>query len=252
MPKVWKTAPKNVNELTAQWDSLAVERDRQLRSGVDVSFNHVVAPTAMRLLEAANRSTVLDVGSGTGHFAAIASDHADMVIGIEPSAVSVSIARTVCIDRKNVEFFQTTVEDFAAAPGQRPPTAAVALMVMMAAPDLALFARSVSALLPHKGAFVAVIPHPCFWPTYWGYADKPWFSYTKETFIEAPFTISGSETNVLTTHIHRPLDQYFSALADAGFHLDTFEEPMPNPDVESMYPTRWAFPRFVAARWIKN
>jgi SAM-dependent methyltransferase len=223
----------------------------ELRAGIDLSFTHVIAPAAIKLLEIADKSVLLNVGSGTGHFTALLSERAGIVVGIEPSSTSVDIARIVCANQSNVRFFQTTVEDFG-TPLDRPATAAVALMVMMTAPDLDLFAKSVREVLAPGAAFVVVIPHPFFWPTYWGYASAPWFDYTKETFIEAPFAISGSKTDVLTTHIHRPLSRYFSALANAEFQLDAFDELMPTPEVEVRYPARWLFPRFMAIRWIRR
>jgi SAM-dependent methyltransferase len=251
MSKVRRAEPKSIDQLTREWDELAPERDRQLRAGIDLSFEHVLVPVTMRLLEGSDRSVLLDVGSGTGHFALIAADHAGSVLGIEPSGNAVSIARNVCAQRGNVHFVQSTVEEFAASSSGEVASAAVALMVMMAAPSIDRFARSVAQLLPRGAALVAVIPHPCFWPAYWGYAEAPWFDYSKELFIEAPFTISRSRTQVFTTHIHRPLSKYLSSLSEAGFRLDAFEEPMPSAEVESLYPAAWGFPRFAAARWIR-
>lgn len=252
MLTVRRAEPKSIEQLTGEWNELAPERDRQLRAGVDLSFEHVLVPVAMRLLENCDRSVLLDVGSGTGHFTSIVADHAAKVLGIEPSSKAVSIARKVCEQRTNVRFVQSTVEEFAASPSAEIASSAVALMVMMAAPSIDRFARSIAQLLPRGGALVAVIPHPCYWPTYWGYADEPWFDYSKELFIEAPFAISKSRTQVFTTHVHRPLAMYLRSLSAAGFELDTFEEPMPSARVEALYPAPWRFPRFAAARWLKR
>jgi SAM-dependent methyltransferase len=252
MPDVRRAGPKGHSELTLEWDRLAGERDRQLRSGVDLSFRHIVSPTALRLLEAADLSLLLDIGSGTGHFSALVSDRCRQVLGVEPSGSSIRIARSVCADRHNVQFVQSTIEALTVASVDGTATAAVALMVMMATPDLSTFASSLSSLLPTGAMFVAVIPHPCFWPTYWGYAEATWFDYTEETFIEAPFKISNARTDVLTTHIHRPLEQYAATFSACGFRLDVLEEPMPSEEVNSVYPARWRFPRFLAMRWVKG
>lgn len=252
MSNMQVSQPKSLASLTVEWDRLAEERDRQLAAGIDLSFTHVVAPAALRLLDGADLSFLLDIGSGTGHFAALASAHATSIVGIEPSGASVRIANRICADIPNVRFAQTSIEEASPIVGGRVATAAIALMVLMAAPNLESFATSLRPLLATGAPFVAILPHPCFWPAYWEYANAEWFDYTKEIFIEAPFAISNAHSRIRTTHIHRPLSQYLSTFAKHGFRLDVFDEPMPEPTVQAMYPSPWLFPRFAAIRWIKE
>ncbi|MCF5232368.1 MULTISPECIES: class I SAM-dependent methyltransferase [unclassified Pseudomonas] len=249
---VLNSQPKPLADLTQQWDQLAKERARQLSSGLDISFSKVVAPTALRLLQGADLSALLDIGSGTGHFATLVSPLAGSVIGVEPSGASVEIAMHLCESRTNVRFIQAAVEDVTVTQLNGLASAATAVMVMMAAPDLGRFAAAVNALLRSNSTFVAVIPHPCFWPEYWGYANAEWYDYTKETFVEAPFKVSRDQTSIRTTHIHRPLSQYLSTFAKHGFKLVAFEEPIPEESVQAMYPEPWHFPRFAALKWIKE
>src|SRR6266478_467554 len=63
-------ALKTHADLALEWDQLAEERHRQIASGEDLSFEHVLVPTTLRLLEDANNALVLDIGSGTGDFTA--------------------------------------------------------------------------------------------------------------------------------------------------------------------------------------
>jgi SAM-dependent methyltransferase len=247
-----RASAKAQDELTREWDRLAEERDRQLRTGLDLSFRHVVAPVAVRLLEPADKSLLLDVGCGTGHFTAHIAPECEHVLGIEPSTKCVEIARRVCAEAPNVSFANVAVEDFGELDPDRQVTAAVAVMVMMTAPDLDSFVRAVWKRLPAGGVFVSVIPHPCFWPIYWGYASESWYAYLDEIFIEAPFKISSDLTSVMTTHIHRPLERYITAAALGGFIIDALEEPMPNEAVSAMYPEPWRFPRFLAMRWVRR
>jgi SAM-dependent methyltransferase len=239
-------------ELTAEWNDLAADRRRQLDGGVDVSFSHVVVPAALRLLRGKRSKLLLDIGSGTGHFAALASSYAERLIGIEPSVTSVNIAREVCKGAGNVSFLESTVENVKSSNLGGLADSAVALMVLTATPDLSAFASAASRLLGRGATFVAVLPHPCFWPTYWGYADAPWFSYSTEIFVEANFSISNAQTTHCTTHVHRPLSQYLSVFSEYGFRLEVLEELMPSSDVERLYPTQWKFPRFLAMQWIRN
>jgi SAM-dependent methyltransferase len=243
---------KNIDELTAEWDRIANARHDQISSGLDLSFTYVTAPSAIKLLDGADLNRVLDVGSGTGHFTRLLSTQSNQVIGIEPSHKSVQIAEAVCKGLNNVKFLNSDLEAISSAFARRRATAAVGLMVLSSVPRLFDFAAALHASLKKGAIFVAIIPHPCFWPKYWEYENREWFAYDKEIFIEAPFSISKSKTNIKTTHIHRPLHDYTNIFSNAGFRLDSFQEPMPDANTASKYPAAWVYPRFAAFRWAKE
>jgi SAM-dependent methyltransferase len=239
-------------ELAREWDQLAAERHRQISSGDDISFEHVLVPTALDLLKPANTAFVVDIGSGTGDFTARLAQFAREIVGIEPSHLSVALARKVCRNFSNVSFFKGRLEDASETLSVKKQfTAAVASMTLMTTLDLQGFAHSLAKLLLPGAKFVATITHPCFWPRYWGYEERTWFDYRKEIIIEAPFKISRLQTNILTTHVHRPLDQYVNVFGNAGFKLEALAEPMPGPVVAKLYPSPWRFPRFMGLRWVK-
>jgi len=48
------------------------------------------------------------------------------------------------------------------------------------------------------------------------------------------------------------LEMYLNNLADCGFIVDRFIEPMPNKEIQQEYPEKWEFPRFVGIRCTKN
>lgn len=251
MTRIRPCAEKTHADLTLEWDRLAEERHRQITSGEDLSFYHVVTPAALRLLSGRNYNYILDIGSGTGEFTAQLAQLAGKVIAIEPSAASMNIARRVCKNSPNVGYVEATLERAVEILEKEPASAAVAIMTLMTAPNLVGFAKSLASVLQAGGLFVALLTHPCFWPRYWGYDEEPWFHYEQETFIEAPFVISKRTTEVRTTHIHRPLERYLSVFAEQGFLLTALVEPMPTPDVEALYPRPWEFPRFLGLRWKK-
>lgn len=251
MKPIRSCSAKSHADLAREWDQLAEERHRQIVSGDDLSFDHVVVPTARRLFEGADRAVVLDIGSGTGEFTVQLAQIAGKVIAVEPSQASMKLARRVCEGAHNVRYIEASLEEAASVFDEGPATAAVAVMTLMTAPDLRGFAKALAALLRTRARFVATLTHPCFWPRYWGYEEAPWFRYERETFIEAPFVISKRRTEVRTTHIHRPLEQYLNVFAEQGFRLDALAEPMPAPEVEALYPRPWKFPRFLGLRWEK-
>ncbi len=104
-------------------------------------------------------------------------------------------------------------------------------------------------LLAPGGKFVFAVPHPCFWSRYWRYDKESWFRYENEVWIEAPFQTSLSRDSELrTTHAHRPLNAYINGLIRAGLDISELSEPMPDAGVEGVYPVAWEFPRFLLGR----
>lgn len=242
---------KKYSDLALEWDQLAEERHRQIASGEDLSFEHVLVPTMLNLFKGADPELVLDIGSGTGNFTVRLAQVTTRVIGIEPSRISIAVAKESCQEVRNVKFIEAHLEEATNMLQEETVTAAVACMTLMTTPQLNDFAESLAVLLHHEAKFVAILSHPWFWPRYWGYETEPWFNYAKETFIEAPFVISRCRTGVRTTHIHRPLEQYVSTFANAGFRLEALVEPMPSPEIQALYPQPWRFPRFIGLRWTK-
>lgn len=242
---------KSADELTKEWDRLAPVRDRQISSGADMSFDHVLVPTALALLDLDEGSTVLDIGSGTGHLTCAVAASTREVVGIEPSSSSIEIANRVCGHLANVRFIRGRIEDPVVRSDLVGITNVLAAMTMMTTPDLPAFAESVASVLPVGGTFAATITHPWFWPHYWGYDSEDWFDYSQEMFIEAPFTISTGNTGIVTTHVHRPLEYYLSTFSNVGFRLDRLIEPLPLPETQALFPSAWRYPRFAGFRWVK-
>lgn len=90
------------------------------------------------------------------------------------------------------------------------------------------------------------ISHPCFWPFYYGYAQEPWYRYDQEIIIESPFRITAEpDCNLASTHLHRPLEAYVRALVGENLSIEALHEPMPAPEIEALYSTPWAFPRYL-------
>jgi SAM-dependent methyltransferase len=251
MTEIIPCPPKRHAELALEWDQLAEERHRQIASGDDLSFDNVVAPESLRLLEGANLTSILDIGSGTGDFTLRLARVAREVTAVEPSRVSVNLARQVCGTVNNVKFIESSLEDATSSLLVGSFTAAVAVMTLMTSPNLNEFAMALARILPSSSIFVATITHPCLWPSYWGYENEPWFNYKCEQFIEAPFAISRARARYRTTHVHRPLEQYIDVFSDQGFRLETLSEPLPPLKVQTQYPTPWRFPRFLGLKWRK-
>ncbi len=241
--------PKSQSQIAQEWDRIAQLRSGQIQTGTDLSYNLVLAPTVLSLIADADLSRVLDVGCGTGDLTHRLTAIADRVTGVDISEASIRIARQNWHGGKEPEFVIASVQDYAVRCSDPPFTAAVANMTLMTVLDLRSALASIARLLIKGGQFVLTITHPFFWPLYWGYANEPWFHYSSEIAIEAPFRISLDRSGgPTTTHIHRPLDRYVAELRTAGFGIDSILEPFPAAEIQNRFPAEWQFPRFLAAR----
>ena len=241
-------AGKSLDDIGKEWDRIAHLRHKQIVSGNDLSFNYVLMPTVLELLQGCNLKKVLDLGCGSGELTRELANVSGEVIGVDLSLLNIEIAQEISAESINVSFHSGSVEEFADQWSGLGFTTVVANMTLMDCVNLDSLIEATAKLIAPKGRFVATITHPWFWPYYWGYANADWFSYHREIVLEAPFRISAEVTDYVTTHVHRPLSIYQNTLARAGFLIDQILEPYPDEEVHSLYAERWSFPRFLAFR----
>jgi SAM-dependent methyltransferase len=173
------------------------------------------------------------------------AERCQSVVGIDLSGESIALAQARTPSMPNLRFFATSLEAFASRTEER-FSIIVANMMLMTTPDLTAALKAIAFLLKSDGRFVFTIPHPCFWPTYWEYDREEWFDYNKEIAIEAPFAISSEgPSQFITTHVHRPLEQYFSVLTNSGLTVQRLIEPRPPDRLNPEYLGTWHFPRFL-------
>ena len=236
-------AAPSADELADEWDALAPIRRRQIRDGADISYHSVVTPTVLDLLPESS-THILDVGCGTGDLSNRLCRYADRVTGIDISGESIRLATADFGSRDNITFLQRSIAEYAQA-SNNPHDVVVANMVMMDVADLSSFVRDTRSVMQNGGKFIFSVTHPCFWPAYSGYATAPWFDYSLELFVRAPFAISTRSTNCFSTHAHRPLEMYFESFARERLTLEQLREPMPNAAAQARYPTKWSVPRYL-------
>lgn len=220
--------------VTEEWNLIAPERDAQVAGSHDTSFSQVLEPWVLNRVSGATR--IVDVGCGTGRLTAKLGQHAERVIGIDPSETSIAIARS---HDANSEYAVASVEEWVAQHSNPESDLVVANMVLMDAMRLDSFVAAI-ALLARRGRVLATMTHPAFWPLYWGYATNPGFSYSDEMVVEAPFKTSTHEFGLTATHVHRPLHTYLRELRANGLEVTEFEE-LRGPESPAEFP----FPRFI-------
>jgi SAM-dependent methyltransferase len=238
-----KIDTKTISDITSEWDALASIRHFHITSGVDVTYRLILVPIILSLVSLESAASILDAGCGVGFLTSMLADYAEEVVGVDPSSASVTLARANYGKRAN--FVEATVERYSEQTAQRFDIV-VANMVLMDILDLDNFLVAASRVLRTGGAFIFATTHPWFWPRYYGYVDEPWFRYSLELVIESPFKITAvPDCQLLSTHVHRPLEAYIEGFRKAGLSVETLHEPMPSAEIDALYPKPWDYPRYL-------
>jgi SAM-dependent methyltransferase len=234
---------KSLTDIISEWDALAPIRRSQITTGKDITYNRVLIPNLVDLVEPLAPSKLLDAGCGIGTLTSRLTAVTKNIVGVDPSGNSIEIARS--LNDPSTLFVQGTIEQFATTSNTRFDVV-VANMVLMDTLSLGDFLLACRKLLNSDGAFVFSITHPCFWPDYYGYGKAEWFRYENEIIIESPFRISNDrESSLVSTHVHRPLSAYLNGFRTADLALKKVQEPMPPTDVDPQYLADWKRPRYL-------
>lgn len=227
-----------------RWNDAAPIRRQQIESGSDLTFTRVFVPYFQGLVNGASPSSLLEIGCGTGHLVRSLAGLVPKAVAIEPSTGMHRVAAEVLRDT-GVHLHHTRLEEFACA--ERFDLVISHLCVQVTKP-LQGFLSAAYMLVTPKGSFVFTIPHPCFWNRYQEYIPKKDFAYMKTKEVKAKLTITKDRTRVIAEipYIHRPISDYFAAIAQASLYVAAFEEILPPPEIQDLYGERWTEPRFVA------
>lgn len=210
---------KSLSSIAREWDAIAALRDDQVSSGKDHSANFVLAPAILKQLEEVD--SLIDIGCGTGWLTERAEKYVSTAIGIDPSQKSIALARLRHPGRA-IDYVVESVESYTRK--HKKFELAISNMALSCAPNVHTFLVSARGLLKKGAMFVFTVPHPCFWPLYWGYASHPKFDYQRSFAVEGEFKIRKEVSGLLTTHFHHPLEAYLTGLVAAGFIVESLNE----------------------------
>ncbi|WP_339216685.1 class I SAM-dependent methyltransferase [Ornithinibacillus sp. FSL M8-0202] len=239
---------KTNKEIANEWDDISNIRFEQISNNKDLSFNYILKPCILDLIDSCNIENVLDFGCGTGNLTNYIAECSQKVVGIDLSKNSIKIAKRYFNATENLTFINSSLEEYSNKGNKNNFSLVVANMVLMDVVNLESILKSIKSVLKEDGNFVFTITHPCYWSLYWDYFNKSWFDYKDEIFIEAPFNISLDKNNQKTTHIHRPLEQYINTLCKEGFIIEEMVEPVPDSKMLSLFPTKDNYPRFLGIK----
>ncbi len=182
---------------------------------------------------------IVDLGCGTGFFANRLARMGHRVLGIDPNAEYIEIARRQAVP--GAEFLVRPIGQAGALEALQGEGADVVFMSdallfyfvpvsTKEPPDLGVLLAEIRRLLKPGGRFISVEPHPVFYLAPW-MGDLEW-----------PFT-------VVTEYRHRRFSsvpsfgQLFTALAEHGFLLSWMEELYADPGRTTADPRAHAFAR---------
>lgn len=206
----------------AGWHRFTTARLDQADGGSAVAYGADLPSEAdLRLLGPVEGRRILDLGCGTGHNAVVLARQGAKVLGVDPSAEQVGLAR------ERAEAAEVRIElhqaELAELPFLRSDSidAALSVMALATADDLARVFRQVHRVLKPEAPLVASFPHPAFAlfdPT----GDEP-LRVVRPYDDPTPraWELDGRD---LVDH-PRTFAELFTTLHRAGFRVDQVLEP---------------------------
>ncbi len=229
----------NRNDIASEWDTVCLARQNLIDNGCDPSLIWVNIPCIIRNLPTTKVGKILDIGCGTGYLTNELLKFSLKCVGIDISKKSIDIACSR-YNEESLNFYQSSICDFRY---KSKFDLCVANMVFSSDPEFNISIKNVFNLLKKNGHLLLTLPHPCFWPKYWGYEKEDWYDYNSEIYVKNNFHTSWSNDIGFITQIHRPITMYLNNLIDCGFQIIKIEEPLPIKGFPQNYV--YEYPRFL-------
>lgn len=215
-----RVKPKNLGCISDEWDKVSPVRQRVIDENKDISLINITAPAILEEVAKTLPNTILDVGCGTGYLTHRMANYTKKCIGIDASKNSIALARAR-YSANNLLFFHSAIEEIELG---MQFDLCVANMVFSCDPTWIASVKHIYDLLNPNGRLLVMLPHPCFWASYWRIREEPWFSYNEELYIEHDFSISCAKDLGRATYIHRPISTYINGLISCGFVIAELQE----------------------------
>jgi SAM-dependent methyltransferase len=208
-------------------------RDYRRNFGLDHRFWRFNGPRFLELLPPPGRLTV-DVGCGEGRLTRQLAELGHRVIGIESSPTLAAAARESGVDAREADAGSLPMEASTA-------DLVIAFMSLLNLDDMEHGVREVACALAPGGRFCFAVPHPL---NSGGLLEEG--ANQRSYFEPRRFVASRERAGVCMDFddVHRPLEAYARALADAGLVIEELREPVPDPAHVAEYPE--------VARWLRE
>jgi ubiquinone/menaquinone biosynthesis C-methylase UbiE len=252
------------------WQNVAGWYD-DLLAGDDTYQTQVILPNVLRLV-APHGKTVLDIACGQGFFSkAFADAGAKMVVGVDLSHDLIQKAKAnnpkavlFGVSPADKIFVRECVgEAVTNVTADNSFDVATIVLALQNIKEMTGTIKEASRVLRQGGTFVIVLNHPCFRiprASSWGFDEKKDVQFRRIDGYGRPFTFEIDMTpgeqkkgnKQHTVSFHHPLQDYFKALAAAGFVVSGLEEWIshkksePGPRAKAEDLARVEFPMFMA------
>jgi SAM-dependent methyltransferase len=224
------------------WNEAALNWVNFVRNQKDSYRLFLNTPATFGLLGDVLWKRVLDLGCGEGFHARLMAKKGAKVVGVEPSDL---YEYAVANEQKNnlgIYYVRGRAELLETL-GLGTFDVVAAFMVLHEIQDLDAAIRGVTAILKPGGSLVFSILHPmsnCSGTAWtWNGAPKPNDArqdYFKSRLIRVTWAMDGLEKPFETLHYHRPLTEYFDALARHHFAVVRILEPYPTEEQLKRFP----------------
>lgn len=245
-PKFEKMDGVKLSDVAKIWDGLAPIRYRDIESGKDRSYTEVLLPLLEDFSKSASGSKLVDVGCGVGFCSRVAAQHFETVHAIDPSSVSIALAKQKN-PANNIKYLDSSAEEFKHRNGEF--DALISSMVLMDCPNAKAFIGACHNMVRPGGRLLFTLCHPFFWPRYWGFEKYKWFNYGSEVAVQSYFrTSSTGLSDTKTIYFHRSLSAYMSEFAKLGVEKIEIRE-ISGISVKSQVQGR--YPRYLSIEIVK-
>ena len=209
------------------WERHAAWWQAAFTDGADAEYTEQIVPMAAANLAGAAR--VLDVGTGEGQLARVASatGTATTVVGLDPSW-----GQLVEATRRAGGPCYLRAEAVALPFPDAAFDAVVACLVFEHIEGVDEAIAEVGRVLQPGGRFLFFLNHPLLQVPGSGWIDDHILEeqyWRIGAYLVEDISLEEVDKDVFLPFVHRPLSRYVNAMASAGLHITRMEEPAPPP-----------------------
>jgi SAM-dependent methyltransferase len=214
---------QTVSDIEA-WEQHAGWWQEGFTDGADPEYEEQILPIAAAHLAGAR--SVLDVGTGEGQVARLASRcGAEVVVGVDPTAsqLKVAVARG-----GGPRYVRGVAEMLPFSDGAF--DAVISCLVFEHLPELTPALAEIARVLGNGGRLLLFLNHPLLQSPGSGWIDDQILEeqyWRVGAYLHEEATMEELAPGVVLRFVHRPLSSYINAMAELGLYLERMEEPAP-------------------------
>jgi len=222
---------QNKVKQSTSWNPVAAWYDEMLK-GEDTYQSKVILPNLLRILPSAPGKKIIDIACGQGFFSKVYSISGAQVLGIDISKELIKRAKHS--ESENLKFEVASADKINSVKNESFDGALIVL-ALQNIKNIQAVIKEANRVLVTKGKLVIVLNHPAFRvlkASAWGFDEEKKIQYRRIDRYGIPFDVEvdmtpgakSDDSKVYTTSFHRPLQDYFKALVNAGFCVIGLEE----------------------------